>query len=574
MMGLWLVAYNISTPGESQSMSIPTDNRNTRISNIEINSFLNNQISQFYANRQNTIDKLDKDISHLEENTCNNIINGDTLTFATHNIRGVNNNTDPIKFSQIIEHFSHNNIDFVSLTETHHKSNILYKHKQNQYYTSFWSQPDPTQPFAGVALLVSKKWDKHIVSSFTSDPRLLYVDLFLKGHVKLRIISCYIHASIRDPKCKHDRRLLQKQLLNLLDDCHKQNYNVILMGDLNTNINDYHECLKLNKNLGWRFDLIEDLSHRNYMDLQLYSNEEILPTFIPPHSSIRNYTPTRLDGIFSSPGFFTDLIYCGVSKPLIYQSDHKIVTSFFINPIKKQEAHARRKKTKRKKFVFSTMTQQHRNLFAEVTDVQFKKHKMDKLLSLPVSYNNMNHIWEQLRNAIITAANKSIPHKWIFADQNTLKPRDLVTCYDYMKQINKIVLKFRASRGNSRTWPIGEEWITDLKTFDEISRKAKLPTFSLPTVLTESNVKDARKTILTCYHNLKALFRVEEANISQQRIKHFISQRCLQYESNPGKMIESALGRSKKTITLDRLVVKDADGQHTLINDPHLIKQQ
>src|SRR3954468_16639509 len=137
---------------------------------------------------------------------------------------------------------------------------------------------------------------------------------------------------------------------------------------------------------------------------------------------------------------------------------------------------------------------------------------MDKLLLLSVSDSNMNHIWEQLRNAIITAANKSIPHKWIFANQNTPKPRELVTCYDYMKQINKIVLKFRASRVNSRTWQIGEEWITDLKTFDEVSRKAKLPTFSLPTILTESNVKDTRKTILTCYHNLKALSRVEEAN--------------------------------------------------------------
>src|SRR3954454_2587054 len=105
MIGLWLVTYNIFTPGESQSMSISTDNRDARISNIEIDSFLSNQVSQFYDNRQNNIDKLNKDISHLEEHTCNNIIKGDTLTFATHNIRRVNSNTDPIKSSQIIEHF-------------------------------------------------------------------------------------------------------------------------------------------------------------------------------------------------------------------------------------------------------------------------------------------------------------------------------------------------------------------------------------------------------------------------------------------------------------------------------------
>ena len=38
-------------------------------------------------------------------------------------------------------------------------------------------------------------------------------------------------------------------------------------------------------------------------------------------------------------------------------------------------------------------------------------------------------------------------------------------------------------------------------------------------------------------------------------------------------MIQSALEQSKKTIVLDRLIIKDTDGKCSLINDPHLIKE-
>src|SRR4051794_34167196 len=100
MMDLWFVVYKISTPGESQFKGVPTDNRNVPISNLDINLFLNEQVSQFQDNRQNTINKIDKDISHLENDKSETILKGNIITFATHNIRGVNNSNDPIKSSQ------------------------------------------------------------------------------------------------------------------------------------------------------------------------------------------------------------------------------------------------------------------------------------------------------------------------------------------------------------------------------------------------------------------------------------------------------------------------------------------
>ena len=78
---------------------IPTDNRNTFSINRNVDHFLNNQVATFYENRQNKMDRIDKNISHLDDTLSNNIIKGDIFTFATHNIRGINDSTDPIKSS-------------------------------------------------------------------------------------------------------------------------------------------------------------------------------------------------------------------------------------------------------------------------------------------------------------------------------------------------------------------------------------------------------------------------------------------------------------------------------------------
>ena len=77
--------------------------------------------------------------------------------------------------------------------------------------------------------------------------RYLYVDLFLKGHFKIRIISLYIHANCNDKTSAHHRRLLQKEILHLLDDSAKQYFNIIIMGDFNVDLDLYQQKLKTNK---------------------------------------------------------------------------------------------------------------------------------------------------------------------------------------------------------------------------------------------------------------------------------------------------------------------------------------
>jgi hypothetical protein len=86
-------------------------------------------------------------------------------------------------------------------------------------------------------------------------------------------------------------------------------------------------------------------------------------------------------------------------------------------------------------------------------------------------------------------------------------------------------------------WPLGPEWDDDQITLLSIIEATKLPNVDIPQVLAPSNVKQTKKILLQLYHNLKALARIEEESITQQKIKHQINQRCLQYETAPGKMI-------------------------------------
>ena len=88
-----------------------------------------------------------------------------------------------------------------------------------------------------------------------------------------------------------------------------------------------------------------------------------------------------------------------------------------------------------------------------------------------------------------------------------------------------------------------------------------------------TNVFSTRKYILNLYRNVKALSQVEEEKINTNRIKHFIQQRCIQYETNPGQMIQSALGRPKKQIILDRVLINLPSGSKELVSDPTIIKK-
>src|SRR5215216_1416120 len=154
-MGHWLNDYKTFTPGESQINVNSTNNRIDSQDQMDLDNFLNTQLNTFHSNRNIEINAIDNNIEHLPNTDILDIITGDVFSFATHNVRGMN---DDIKCKQIIDTFRIKKTDFISLTETNHKSSMFFKYKNDPNFVSFWSKPDPNDsPAAGVGLLINKK---------------------------------------------------------------------------------------------------------------------------------------------------------------------------------------------------------------------------------------------------------------------------------------------------------------------------------------------------------------------------------------------------------------------------------
>ena len=66
-----------------------------------------------------------------------------------------------------------------------------------------------------------------------SNERYLYVDLYLIGYHKLRVIVVYLQANISE---KEERVKLQHEIITLIKNSNYEKFYMIIMGDFNTNL--------------------------------------------------------------------------------------------------------------------------------------------------------------------------------------------------------------------------------------------------------------------------------------------------------------------------------------------------
>src|SRR6266498_3013712 len=99
------------------------------------------------------------------------------------------------------------------------------------------------------------------------------------------------------------------------------------------------------------------------------------------------------------------------------------------------------------------------------------------------------------------------------------------------------------------------------------------PPTSFVSSLTQENVWSEKKKI---HHMIQALIlesRLLYKQHATDSMMRFIKKRCQDYQDNPKVMLDSLLNHSKRVIRLDRLVVKDSQGDQILLTDPAAIKQ-
>ena len=113
---------------------------------------------------------------------------------ATLNVQGLNST---IKQKQIIEMCEHDHISIIGLSETKiSRSQSKFIYKQLPKHTTFFDNDSSTPMGSGVGMIISNDYAKFIHRHYGYKGRVYHVDFFMKGHVKLRIIQVYLHASI------------------------------------------------------------------------------------------------------------------------------------------------------------------------------------------------------------------------------------------------------------------------------------------------------------------------------------------------------------------------------------------
>src|SRR5271154_138119 len=175
----------------------------------------------------NNNNQINNPSSYINNIQNNNLSNNTQFPFRlfTQNIQGLN---DPTKQKQIVDLMDLYHIDIFGLSETKlspTSSKNIYK--TNDRYNAFFHNI-ATSPHAGVGILISKEYSKFIHKVKFFSGRVIYIDLFMQGRIKLRIIQVYINSN---PADKVDIIKLHKDISKIIGEAQKDHYKVIIMGD-------------------------------------------------------------------------------------------------------------------------------------------------------------------------------------------------------------------------------------------------------------------------------------------------------------------------------------------------------
>ena len=239
-------------------------NNTTEITSLKVD--LTKEQRELRIQQNNFI--LDHNLEHLEESKQQTILLGNTISFATTNIRGIGFK-DNIKSKQIYDTFKYYKIDFVGLTETLHNNKVSFRHKNDDFYESFWT--NATDKCIGVGLLVNKYWAKYIQRINNKEDRYITVDLFLSGKVKFRVIVVYAPSNIQHLE---EIKSFNNDILKILDESKKEKFSILIMGDFNADPDKLNDLLLDNKTPSIKYQLIIKLKNQNFYETYRQCHKE------------------------------------------------------------------------------------------------------------------------------------------------------------------------------------------------------------------------------------------------------------------------------------------------------------
>src|SRR3990170_473844 len=549
-------------------------NNNKRTSRQEeptpINNTSNSSASnkKFKSGSSNNTYKDDTNDNHLYDYTYSLLQNNDILKIGTHNVQSFHNK---VKQQQIINTIENLKLDIFGISET----NLTEKHIKHvtrsldKSYDYFFSAGE-RRLGSGVGIIINKSISQHIFHSFGYKGRFIYIDLQMKNRTKLRIFQIYLQTSNYDIK---ERLIIQKYLIEHIQTALNNNFRIIVMGDFNVNPDKPKNETKYKR----QYQIIQNLKNLCFFDLfdTIYDINEH-----SPHNTWFNHSgslESRIDMIWCSNNLINGLISCDSVCAESYTSDHKILISFFDKAElfgNKSTSSLKRQRIFKTKFSYDEMDNEKWTVFGAETDKLLNKEPSKNKYNEQYNFKttDLNHLWQIIRTAIISAAKEHIPNHKSYAQDKRFMPYALSVIYNSIKKINKIYHKFHNSRITSNLLPSDEEWLKYKSYIQEVISDEDLSPCALPHSITSTNVKHIKNRIHSLLQTLITKAKVTQRHEDHEQMKRYINKRCKDFSDNPKIMISSLLERKKRIINLDRVMIQNAQNRQELLTDPEDVK--
>ncbi|PKB94344.1 DNase I-like protein, partial [Rhizophagus irregularis] len=326
-----------------------------------------------------------------------------SFNISSFNVNGLRHNSQ-VKIEQISNFFNLKHISFGGIVDTHlSPKQIHFLSKRLPNYTVFSSDIDKTKQVkstGGVSLFIEKSLASHVQDFVSHSSRILSVDLYFKGNIKLRIFVIYI-PPISDSKLRSETIDL---LLQLLVQTKQQNFYHAICGDFNMHLDTYYPIYFNRPSVASQrsYRLLHHLLSHGYEETIPVNASDSLGTF---H---RDDQITRIDYVWSCPMLksfaLTSYIFDAHDT---CSSDHNPVITYFddsllVASIKVARAKQLQRRTRRI-FKFDSVTTQQWESFSTHTD------SFCDVLPSTFSTWHINQQCEYLHSRIVKAANASLP---------------------------------------------------------------------------------------------------------------------------------------------------------------------
>ncbi|GET62886.1 Down syndrome cell adhesion molecule-like protein Dscam2 [Rhizophagus irregularis DAOM 181602=DAOM 197198] len=474
------------------------------------------------------------------------------------------------KLEEISTFFSLKHISFGGIVDTHiHPKQMKFLSKRLSNYTVFSSNLDTSKQIlssGGVSLFIENSLASHVQDFKSHSSRLLSVDLYFKGNVKLRIFVIYIPPPAESVLRTDTIDLLIQQLILTK----QAGFYYAVCGDFNMHLDKYYPIYFNQPQIASKHihRLLFHLLSHGYEDFTPINLSDSLGTF---H---RNDHITRVDYVWSCPllkGFA--LTACIFNAQDICTSDHNpVITYYDMSLLFASTKLARARQLKRQTCrVFK---------FDSVTDTQWTEFadKADALCDVsPSTFSSwhINQMCEYLQSRILKSANATLPSSTVGNNYTPKVPKDLEILTQNYRFLNRLMHSIRLLRKYPLTYSAAHEhkWSIHLHRLQNILQLYKKVFTFIPTLpfslssCRQDNFKSLLDDLSNISKSLRGFHLLQEKEFQDSSIRAHLDDRNNNFETDLFSFIDSALSRTRRRITLDRVFI-DHPSQPQLLTAP------